>query len=360
VAEALRAVTEGMAPGVRPFVSVVMPVRNEAGFIDRSLAAVLAQEWPADRLEVVIADGMSDDGTRERIRAVVDAAAARGPTPSVTIVDNPKRIAPAAMNVAIRAARGSVIVRVDGHAVLPPDYVRRVVDCLAGGDAWAVGGAVQSVGEGAVGEAIAAAMSSPFGIGGSGFRTRGDGDGAPFPTDTVPFGAFRREVFERVGWFNERMVRHQDYEFNYRLRRAGGTILLLPGARVVYYVRASLGRLWRQYWQYGIWKGRMLRAYPESLRPRHLIPPLFVAALALTAIAGLAWQPAAWAFAALAGLYVAYLLFASMALGVRGSWRHAPLLPAIMVCLQVGYGAGILLGLATPLPGAAGGRRTAA
>ncbi len=348
---------------VWPFVSVVMPVRNEAAFIDRSLGAVLAQDYPGD-FEVVIADGMSDDDTRDRIAALAQRAGWRSrgaasavapigaPSPpeprTVAIVDNPRRIAPAAMNAAIRAARGRIVVRVDGHAVLPPDYLRRVVQCLGASDAWAVGGVVHSVGEGYVGEAIAAAMSSPFGIGGSGFRVR-SGAGGPVPTDTVPFGAFRREVFDRVGWFNERMVRHQDYEFNYRLRRAGGTILLLPEAPAKYYVRSSLGRLWRQYWQYGIWKGRMLRAYPESLRSRHLIPPLFVAILALLAVAALFSPAAAWAFAALAGLYAAYVLFATVALAAAGAWRHAPLLPAIMVCLQIGYGAGIWLGMATPL-----------
>lgn len=339
-----------------PLVSVVMPVRNEAGFIERNLEAVLAQDYPSDRIEIVVADGRSEDGTPEIVRRVIERtrrgaprAGAHAPASPIVLVDNPERIMPAGTNAAIRQARGEILVLLGGHAELPSDYLRTCVRCLLDTGADCAGGAMISVGEGYVGQAIAAAMSSPFGIGNSGFRTARP-DPAPVPTDTVPFGAYRREVFERVGLFNPGMVRHQDYEFNYRLRRAGGRILLLPTLRAVYHVRSTLSGLWRQYWQYGIWKGRFARRFPDSLRLRHLAPAglalaLLALALALLAPLGPALRAA---FSVLAALYLGFLLIGLASFAISGRARFLPVLPLVLPCLHLSYGLGVWIGLLMP------------
>ena len=322
-----------------PFVSLIMPIRNEEAFIERSLGAVLDQDYPHDKMEVLIADGMSTDGTRDKISRM-----ATNRTPPVTVLDNPDMIVPSAMNIAIRRAKGEIIVRVDGHAVIQPDYVRKCVTCLIKTGVDCVGGAVDSVGSGYVGEAIALAMSSRFGIGGSVFRTW-SGNGRPMPAETVPFGAYRKDVFERIGLFNERMVRHQDYEFCFRLRKNGGRILILPSARAVYFVRSTLGSLWKQYWQYGIWKGRLVRVHPESCQPRHLIPPVFVFVLAGSGLSSVFSTLGAWAFSLTIGAYLAFVLTAVAALSTRGNGKYAPVLSIIFPCLHLSWGLGFWKGL---------------
>lgn len=330
-----------------PLVSVVMPVRNEARFIARNLESVLAQDYPPDRLEVLVADGRSEDGTPELVLGIATRVAAGGSGASVVLVDNPGRVMPTGTNAAIRRARGQVVVLLGGHAELPRDYVRRCVETLLETGADGVSGALESVGAGATGRAIAAAMSSPFGIGNSGFRTA-QGGGAPVEVDTIPFPVFRRAVFERVGLYNPAMVRHQDYEFNYRVRQSGGRMLLIPGLKATYHVRSSLPSLWRQYWQYGIWKGRFLRRFPQSLRFRHLVPPGFVLALAASLGLALVAPPARPAAALLGGAYLAFVLLGMATFAARGRWDVVPWLPAVMACLQFGYGLGVWLGLALP------------
>ena len=177
-----------------------------------------------------------------------------------------------------------------------------------------------------MGEAIAIAMSSRFGVGNSPYRTSDSSEG-PVQTDTVPYWAVRREVFERIGLFREEMLCHEDYEFNYRLRSAGGTILLLPWLRAKYYVRATLGEAARQYWRYGIWKGRFLLSHPESLKARHLIPPLFVMGLAAGAVAALLGPAGRFGLGSLVGLYVCFLLVAAASLACSHCRRREGVMP---------------------------------
>ncbi len=260
------------------------------------------------------------------------------------MIDNPKRIFPTGVNLGIREAKGEIILILGGHAVLPPDYIRECVKYLLQEGVDCVGGALDSIGVGYVAEAIALAMSSRFGVGGSAFRTMGPTT-VPIPTDTVPFGLFRRSVFERIGLFNESMVRHQDYELNYRLRRSGGRMLLLPWLRAKYYVRSGLKHLCRQYWQYGIWKGRFLCSYPQSLRARHLVPPLFVGALVLGIILSLGWKSGWWCLGGLLAAYAGFLLFASTSLALQSRWRQMPLLPVVLGSIHLCWGAGVWTGL---------------
>ena len=329
-----------------PRVSVVIPVRNEEAFIGRNLDAVLAQDYPADRLEILVADGRSDDATREVVEGVARRVAKQGSGAAIVLVDNPQQIMPTGTNAAIRRATGEVIVLLGGHAELPPNYLRECVTTLLETGADAASGSLTSVGSGLVGETVAAAMSSPFGIGNSGFRTVTEGK--PFLVDTIPFGAYRRTVFTRVGLFNPNMVRHQDYEFNYRVRQSGGRMMLIPGLKAIYHVRGNLSALWRQYWQYGIWKGRFLRRFPQSLRIRHVVPSMFALLLVLSGIGSVVFRPLFVPFMALLFMYLGFMLAAVLAFALQGRWRILPLLPAVMVCLQLGYGLGVWLGLVMP------------
>jgi len=326
-----------------PLVTIIMPVRNEAAFIGQTLDSILAQDYPAELMEIVIADGRSTDNTREIIQSY------QSEHPHIHLIDNPGKIAPTGLNAAIRQAKGDVIVRVDGHALLDPDYVRSCVEQLQQTDADCVGGAWESRGNGYMGEAIAAAMSSRFGIGNSGFRVVST-TAAPKLVDTVPFGAYRRDVFERIGLFNEKMVRHQDYELCYRLRQADGNILLLPEVRAVYYVRATLAKLWRQYWQYGVWKGRFLRVYPHSLKLRHMVPPLFVLAIVISSLLALLVPSWGWLAGVVLGAYTLFMFVALLNLIYQGKSKYLPLLPVIIACLHLSWGIGVWIGLLSPSP----------
>ena len=328
-----------------PFVSVILPIRNEADRIETVLNAVIDQTYPSDRMEILVVDGMSDDGTREVVKTLIANRAAA--EPAIQLIDNPAKIVPTAMNLGIREAKGEVIVRIDGHAVVGKDYVEQNVDGLFANDADCVGGIVESLGDTYMGKAIAIAMSSRFGVGGATFRTI-KGETEPKVVDTVPFGTFRREVFERIGLFNEQFIRHQDYQFNHRLRAAGGKIVLLPYIRTEYYVRPSLKRLLKQYWQYGVWKGRLLRCYPDSLKLRHLIPPLFVMAVLLFALLGLLHPFGVWALTAALAAYAAFIVLALADMARKGYWKYLPVMPIVLVAMQWSWGAGIWYGLVLP------------
>lgn len=319
-----------------PFVSVVMPVRNEAGFIARSLGSVLGQDYPSARMEVIVADGMSDDATRDLVRA------AAGRDPRVRLVDNPGRIAPTALNAALSVARGEIVVRVDGHCEIAPDYVSRCVAHLSSDEADGVGGPLETIGETPVADVIALAMSSRFGVGGAPFRTRKGWSGL---VDTVAFPAYTRAAVELAGPYDEELVRNQDDEYNYRLRSRGARILLAADVRARYYSRGTLGSLFRQYFQYGLWKVRVLQKHPGQMRPRQFVPPLFAALLLAGTLAAPVSAGARLALLVLVAAYAAANLAASVSAGSRGPFPGVFLLPAAFATLHVSYGFGFLAGL---------------
>ncbi len=321
----------------RPFVSIIMPVRNESRFIDRCLGAVLAQDYPPELLEVLVVDGMSVDDTRERVRRIGDATQ----QPQIRLLDNPGQIAPYALNIGLGAARGEVIVRVDGHCEIASDYVSRSVEALTDHEAGCVGGPLTTIGDGTVSEAIAIAMSSRFGVGGSPFRV---GSERVREVDSVAFPAWPRRVMDEAGPFDEELVRNQDDEYSYRLRKLGHRILLVPEIRCLYFSRGTLRSLWRQYFQYGYWKVRVLQKHPRQMKARQFAPPAFVAWLLASALS--AWTlPGAVSLALAAGAYSIAILSASTLLVSRHGWRYLPILPAVFPCLHLSYGLGFLLGL---------------
>ena len=320
-----------------PFVSVLMPVRNEATFIERSLGAVLAQDYPLDRMEVIIADGLSDDGTRNVIEAL------RLQNPNVSLIDNPGKIVATGLNAALRLARGEIIIRVDGHCEVASDYVRRCVSYLVDDQVDCVGGPLETVGETYPARAIAAAMSSTFGVGGSAFRV---GAAEARFADTVPFPGYRRETIQRAGDFDEELVRNQDDEYNYRVRKLGGRILLAPDICSRYYSRAGLSKLWKQYFQYGYWKVRVMQKHPRQMQPRQFVPALLVFALVLLLITAPFLLVNKLVLAAMLLAYVVLSFAASVSAASKTGWRLLPLLPIAFTIIHFAYGSGFLLGLA--------------
>ena len=250
--------------------TVVVPVRNEAAFIEDTLRALLDQVDPPASYEVIVVDGMSDDGTRD----VIAGLAAEDSR--LRMLDNPGRTVPLALNLGIAAARGDVLIRVDGHTTVAPDFVRSNLALLdEHPEAWSVGGPIAHRGRGVVGRAIAAAMSSAIGVGGARHRDEryeGYAEGTAFP-------AFRRWVFDRIGMFDEHLVRNQDDELNFRITRAGGQIFISPRVKHDYFVRESYRALFSQYMQYAYWKVEVMRKHGAVIAPRHLVPGAFVLAL---------------------------------------------------------------------------------
>jgi glycosyltransferase involved in cell wall biosynthesis len=258
-----------------PFVSIIVPCYNEQNTIRKLLEAIWAQSYPRPRLEVVVADGMSGDGTRAEIAAF----SREHPELAVRVVDNPRRIIPAALNQALAAARGEIVVRLDGHALPYPDYVERCVADLEAGLGENVGGAweIRPGRDTRMAGAIATAAAHPLGVGDALYR-HADRAAA---VDTVPFGAFKRELLALVGFFDESLLTNEDYEFNARVRKSGGRVWLDPSIRSIYLARPTLAALAGQYARYGFWKWRMLRRYPGTVRWRQALPPLLVASLVI-------------------------------------------------------------------------------
>jgi glycosyltransferase involved in cell wall biosynthesis len=338
-------VTDPFVPGSAPFVTVIIPIRNEANFIADTLGAVLEQDYPHDQMEVIMVDGLSTDNTREIVQEVTRQTRDRQTEDQSPIhfhlLDNPARIVPAALNAGICRAKGEIIIRVDGHTIIAPDYVRQCVEALQRTHADNAGGTQRAVGMNAFSDAVALATSTPFGVGGARFHYSDKEEWV----DTVYLGAWPRRVFSRIGLFDEELVRDQDDEFNYRLRRSGGRILHSPRIKSFYSARSRFIPLVTQYFQYGFWKVSVLQKNPRQMRLRQFVPPLFVAALLGSALLA---SFSSWGLTLLGAVGGAYLVangVASFSTAARNGWRHLPLLPVIYATLHLSYGLGFLLGL---------------
>jgi succinoglycan biosynthesis protein ExoA len=332
-------------------ISAIIPCRNEKRHIGKFLDSLLSQDLePGWELEILVADGMSDDGTREILRAYA------AKTGSVRMIDNPDRIVSTGLNAAIRESTGQIIVRMDAHTVYARDYIRECVRTLQDSGADNVGGPWVAVGHGFMGRAIAAAFRSPFCTGGGKAHDPNyEGD-----VDTVYLGCWRRAAFERWGLFDPELVRNQDDEFNFRIRRQGGRIHQSPSIRSTYTPRASLAALFRQYLQYGFWRVSVIRKHRALASWRHTIPMLFVSSiLGLFSLVALA---EVFHIAALAAVMetllgvelLAYALFCvGVALPYLGSLDLPALLvlPVVVAAYHTGYGLGFLLGILRPVRG---------
>lgn len=321
-----------------PSVSAVVACRNEVTHIERCVRSLLDADYPAHLLEVLIVDGRSDDGTRE---LVVDLASREA---RVRLVDNPRRITPVAFNLGIATAVGDIILIVGSHSHYPPSYVRVLVNWLLGSGADCVGAVchTQPASHDVMARAIAAALSHRFGVGNAHFRT---GVTAPRWVDTVAFGCYRRDVFARIGGFDEELVRNQDDELNLRLGRSGGRLLLVSDVSSVYQARDSLAKLWRMYWQYGYYKPLVARKLGGVMTVRQVVPALFILATLLS-IAALAMPLGAAPLKVVLGVYGLASVAAALTAKSRHGWSVALTLPVVFAVLHVSYGAGFLRGAA--------------
>ena len=339
------AVQPGPASAVA--ISVVMPVRNEERHLEESVRSVLGQDYSGE-IELVLAIGPSRDRTLE-IAERLAAADSR-----ITVIPNPSGRIPSALNAAIKASRHSVVARLDGHAVLPPGYLRTAIAVLEETGADDIGGIMAAVGVTHFEQAVAWAMTSPAGVGASRFHT----GGLPGPADTVYLGVYRRAAIERVGGYDEAYQRAEDWEMNHRIRLAGGQIWFQPDLRVTYRPRASVRGLGTQYFHYGRWRRVVARQHAGTINPRYLAPPLAVLAMAAGIVAGLAGLaaggPLRWL--ALGFVIPAGYLAGVLAVTVTAARSLAPpvlaRLPAAVITMHVCWGVGFLTSPRSLIPGA--------
>jgi len=330
----------------QPFVSVVVPARDEEHSLGLCLDSIITQHWPGDRLQVVVVE----NGSRDRTRDVAEVWAARDPRIAVVVSRAANHAE--AMNVGIQAARGEIVARVDAHSHIDRRYVAEVVAAFdRHPEAAAVGGAFMAAGETLCERVAGFARSSRLGVGG-GYGT----DRIPHdhPVRSVQCGAYRREALLAVGGFDPAMAYGEDEDLNWRLRKRGFEVILCPALLQHYRPRASLGGLWQQYWNYGRGRMRVLRKHPDFLAPRHLAPSALVVVLGGLAAAGAVVPAARAALALVAGAWGAIL--AGAACSARGArWRERLLVPCAVAAMHIAYGAGLLRELLRRSSGAPSG-----
>lgn len=316
----------------RPFVTILIPVRNEELAISACLTSLLGQDYPYECMEILVIDGESTDTTLAQVYQLANS------DPRIVIKANPHIIQAAALNLGIRCARGSIIVRADAHATYGPAYISTCVDHLESGRAENVGGVQRAVGDTPLTSAIASAMNSILGSGNARYRT---GTEQQY-TDTVWLGAWRRSTLEGIGGFNEQLTANEDYELNWRLRAMHGRILLDPALPCSYFPRKSFIGLCRQYFRYGTGKSQMLRMYPNSVQPRQMVAPMLVLGLACTVcLIPFSYLP----FLLVAGGYLACILIGGSLISRVGRWRQFLYLPTVFAAMHLSWGTGFLTGI---------------
>jgi GT2 family glycosyltransferase len=324
-----------------PFVTVIVPMYNEKGYIAKCLDSLVVQDYPQDRFEVLVVDGFSDDGSRELAQDWSQNHS------QIRVLDNPRRITAAALNIGIQNARGQVIIAFSAHGSAASNFISQNVFHLTKTGAACVGGPIQTYQQSVVGKAIALAMSSPFGVGNALFRYS---DKEQY-VDTVAFGAYHRQVFDEIGFFDEELVYNEDDEFSYRLREYGGRIWLTPDIQSCYYARASFKGLVQQYYRYGLGKVRVIKRHPQASSMRPYVPFALVTTLLVTGMTSLLNPVFLLLFLCVLSSYLAASLLVTLAICARSGWRYLPLLPVAFACLHFAYGFGFLIGALKSLQG---------
>lgn len=316
-----------------PKVSVIVPVFNEQATIWMLLEAIYNQSYPRHEIQVVISDGMSTDATRQ----VIEDFAREKPDLNIQIVDNHKRIIPSALNRGIENAQGNIIIRLDAHSIPYPDYIEKCVNAIEMGIGDNVGGMweIQPGARSWQAKAIAIAAAYPLGVGDARYRVGGQ---AKY-VETVPFGAFRKSLVDQIGMYNEKLLSNEDYEFNVRIVKSGGKIWFDPAIRSKYFARATFKDLARQYWRYGYWKGKMVQNFPETLRWRQFLPPLFILNLIFFIILGWFFLFARWVLATEIMIYLGVLLLAGIQVALKhGDWHFVFGIPIAISTMHLSWG----------------------
>lgn len=323
---------DGAMRNTWPTVSVIIPMLNEERFIRRCLDSVLASDYPKSKIEILIVDGMSADNSRRIIQEYI------GHNDFIHILENKKRVTAPGLNIGICKASGEIIMVMNAHTVYAPDYIRQCVLALESTDAANVGGVQRAVGMSFISSAIAITMNTPFGIGDARFRYSDQEEWV----DSIFPGAWYKKTLLALEGFDEEWVINEDYELNYRLRKAGGKILMSPKIRCQYFVRSTLKTLLRQYVRYGFWKVKTLVAHPDSLRWRQLMPPIFVFTFAVSCLLLFIHWPLGIVIPA---VYLVANVYSSIEAASMNSWRYLPVLPFVFFVLHVSYGVGFWGGL---------------
>lgn len=321
----------------KPFVSVIIPCRNEEKYISKCLDSIIANDYPKDRIEIFVIDGMSTDGTNSVVENYVKKYN------FIKLLKNPKKTASSAMNIGIKNSRGDIIIRMDAHNIYKEDYISKCVNYLDQLKADNVGGIwITLPGENSsIAKAISLVLSHPFGIGNSYFRR---GVKEIREVDTVPFGCYKREVFERIGFFNENLIRNQDIEFNLRLKRAGGKIFLCPDIVSYYYARSNLRSLFKQNFMNGFWVVYSLKYANLPFSYRHLVPAVFLLSLLLSLLLIPIYKNAIYFLVGIWGIYAVLDIISSFSLSLKHGLKYFPYLIITFPTLHFSYGFGSLWG----------------
>lgn len=322
-------------------ISIIIPCLNEEETIESVLQAIYQQKFPRESLEVVLADGGSTDGTLAKIEDFRNSH----PDLTITLINNPLRHIPAALNRAIKVARGEIIIRMDAHSLPRPDYVQRCAQALIDGKGENVGGKWEIL-PGVntwIARGIALAAAHPLGVGDARYRISGQAGSV----DTVPFGCYYRSLFDRIGFFDETLLTNEDYELNTRIRFNKGIIWFDPEIICQYFARSTLKDLATQYWRYGFWKAKMVKRYPTTIKLRQALPPLFV--VLFIGLLGLSFfiKPFLYLFLSVFFLYVSIIILASIPAAKKG--KEAALvisIPLAIMTMHFTWGTGFLASLA--------------
>jgi len=318
-------------------VSVIVPVLNEESTIYMLLDSIYNQTYPRSDIQVIVSDGMSTDSTRQ----IVEQFTQEKPDIEIRIIDNYKRIIPAGLNRAIENAQGEIILRLDAHSIPYPDYIEKCVQAIEAGYGDNVGG-IWEIRPGAntwQAKAIAQAAAHRLGVGDARYRIGGQAK----VVDTVPFGAFRKSLVDKIGWFNEQLLTNEDYEYNVRITKSGGKVWFDPKIRSIYFARAKFKDLARQYWRYGYWKAKMVRRFPETLRWRQFLPPLFVCSLLFFFILAWFFPFARWLLLAEIAIYLGVLILAGIQVALsQRDWTMILGIPIAITIMHLSWGTSFL------------------
>ncbi|MHA2427037.1 MAG: glycosyltransferase [Candidatus Hermodarchaeia archaeon] len=318
-----------------PTVSVIIPMRNEEANIGRCLQSVMEQDYPRRLMEVMVIDGMSEDLSCGIVRAFVEKY------PNIKLCQNPSLATTYALNKGIMESKGEVIVRVDAHCHIEPDYIKCCVEVLRESGAENVGGLMKPEGTTFIQNAIALAMTCPFGVGGGRFHYSEE----EMFVDTVYLGAYRREVFDRIGLYDEEAHYSEDDELNYRLMKSGGKIFLSPRIRSHYYPRSSLFALWRQYYRYGLGKVRTIKKHERPASWRHVVPAIFILSVIISLSLWAINPMFGWLVVGILGSYIVSSMLVSVKICFREGWKYLATLPIVFFTLHTSYGLGFLEGV---------------
>lgn len=316
-------------------VSIIIPCRNEENYIRECVESFLVQSYPQDLIEIIISDGMSTDNTRNIIKEMsLDHK-------NIMLIDNEKFSAPAGMNLGIRKSKSDIIIIFGAHAYADKDFVKENVLALENKEVGCAGGVITTINDSIKGEAIAEAMSCPFGVGNALFRYS---EKEAF-VDTVGFGAYDRNFITDIGLFDDELVRNQDDELNFRVQKSGKKILLNPKIRSTYYSRGDFKKLWRQYYQYGFWKVRVIQKHNKPASVRHLIPLMFVIFLLFGGIASIFSRFLMSGYILTILIYLILDATFSIKISKKKSFKHFTYLFITFPILHISYGVGFILGL---------------